>query len=367
MIDAGYPTRGHSRQMRWGASYASLLLILLSTILSCTFGGTEKVDLVVLEAGSLVIPFAEIEKEFEKGHPNIDVKLEGHGSIQVIRHITEIHDEVDVAAVADYSLLPLLMYPVELPDGSGPYANWAIRFASNRLGIAYAPRSAYGDEINEDNWYEILSRSDVSLGLSDPRLDACGYRALMLIQLAESYYGNSTIFDTLISHSFSALIRVSEEEGVTTITVPEVLQPDDERIHLRGFSVQLLNLLQADEIDYAFQYESVAKQHGLRFLELPPQIDLSAEDLADVYNQVRVRLEFRRFKSVTPEFEGRPIFYGVTIPRNAPHPREAVEFLEFLLGPEGQRVLLETDQPPLVPPECDHKGEVPAELRPLLE
>jgi molybdate/tungstate transport system substrate-binding protein len=326
----------------------------------------EPVQLHILEAGSLVIPFAEVEKEFEKRHPDIDVLLEGHGSIQVIRHITEIHDEVDIAAVADYSLIPMLLYPAQLPGNQGPYADWTINFATNRLGLAYTPQSAYSDEINSENWYEILSRDDVTFGFSDPRFDACGYRSLMLIKLAEDYYDDQDIFKRLVAYNFQPRIKASEENGVYAIQIPESFEPTAERVTLRGFSVQLLALLESRDLDYAFQYESVAKQHGLEFLGLPAQIDLSTEEYFGDYQKVRVKIDFRRFATVTPEFQGQPIVYGITIPRNAPHKEEALEFLKFLLSSEGQQILRNTSQP-VMRPTVDNTENLLQELRALVE
>ena len=45
----------------------------------------QKTPLVVFAAGSLIIPFHELEIAFEKQYPEIDVLAEYHGSIQVMR------------------------------------------------------------------------------------------------------------------------------------------------------------------------------------------------------------------------------------------------------------------------------------------
>lgn len=107
------------------------------------------------------MPFEEMEKQFESKYPDVDVHMEGHGSIPVIT-----------------------------------------------------------------NWYEILAPQGVKSGFSNPMFNACGYRTLI-------------------------------------------------------------------------QYKSVAQQHGLRFLELPVQIDLSTPEYSEVYKKVIVRLGFQRFASRT--------------------------------------------------------------------
>jgi len=49
------------------------------------------------------------------------------------------------------------------------------------------------------------------------------------------------------------------------------------------------------------------------------------------------------------------------VPGTAKNPQEATEFVQFVLSPEGQAILLETGQPPVVPPL--RKGAVPADVK----
>lgn len=354
--------------MRLSVRYTGLLLlvVLCVCLTGCGTSQTVKTELLVFNAGSLVIPMEQLEVAFEEAYPEIDMRYEGHGSIQVIRHTTEIKDPIDVAFVADYSLIPLLMYPAEMDDGT-KYADWNIQFATNQLGIAFTPESAYADQINSDNWYEIFRRDDVNVGFSDPRLDAVGYRSLMLLQLAEEYYDDVFIFDDIIMSNFNARVRSIETDGIYDITVPELLESTNNRIYLRGFSVQLLALLQSHQIDYGFEYESVALQHGLEFLPLPDEINLSQEALADNYAKVTVRLDYNRYKTVTPVFQGLPIIYGVTIPKSAPHPDEAELFIELVLSEKGQEILGANHQPVISPARSDNLESVPDGIRKLVD
>jgi molybdate/tungstate transport system substrate-binding protein len=342
-----------------------LTFALLVTGSGCT-SSKQKTVLKVLFAGSLIIPFDALEKAYEAQHPEIDVQMEGHGSIQVMRHVTEIHDLVDVAATADYALIPLLMYANEVPETGQPYANWTVKFATNRLALAYTSRSRYADEINADNWYKIITRPDVEMGLADPRFDAAGYRALMALKLAEKAYDKPTIFVDALLGRFKPPITTQEENGHTVIHVPEIVAPKaDSGIVMRGASVQLIALLESGDLDYAFEYESVIQQHGLKMISLPNAVNLGAESYADQYQQVLVRLDFQRFATVKPEFNGEVISYGITIPSNAPHPRQAEDFIAFLLGPEGQAVMAANHHPLITPPEADHYDALPEALKPL--
>ncbi len=351
-----------SARRAW-AGIGLCLLTLLPALAggSCGSGTTQ---IKVLCAGSLIVPFERLAQQFEAAHVGFEVTVEGHGSIQVIREVTELHREADVMVVADQSLLPMLMYGDSVLGGEDGYANWYIRFATNRLGLACTRQSRYAAETTRANWYQVLSRPGVKLGISDPRIDSCGYRAFMACRLAEEYYSDNTIFEKVMG-DFSPPVVIREVGDTCTVSVPQVLDP--EKVTVRGYSVQLIGLLEAGELDYSFEYESVARQHGLEFVELPPEIDLSSRNFTQRYEQVVVKMDFQRFASITPEFRGEPIQYALTIPGNAPHPDAAVDFVQFLLGSEGQSVFAEAYQPTLLPPEADNLANVPARLHPLCE
>ena len=76
-----------------------------------------------------------------------------------------------------------------------------------------------------------------------------------------------------------------------------------------------------------------------------------------------MKLDFRRFASVRPEFTGDVIRYAFTIPANAPDPELARQFVAFLLGPDGRRILEADHQPLLTPPELDDAAAAPEEVR----
>jgi molybdate/tungstate transport system substrate-binding protein len=343
---------------------ALILALAFSPLTACA--PRPKAPLKVLYAGSLIIPFEALEKAYETKHPDVDVQAEGHGSIQVIRHVTEIHDLIDVAITADHALIPMLMYPALVPETGQPYATWYCKFATNEMVLAYRPESRYADEITAENWPTILLRPGVRLGLADPRFDAAGYRALMILQMAQGQFNQPTLFEQLITNSFSFPIRARTEGGITVIRVPELVETkENSPILVRAYSIQIIALLQAGEVDYTFAYDSVAQQHGLKMIRLPANLNLGSEAHNDEYAKVQVRLDFQRFASVTPVFNGEAIAYGLTIPSNAPHPEAAQAFGAWLLGPEGQKILQDNYNPVINPPQADHWDALPASIQSL--
>jgi len=343
----------------------SCILVILLFLNACA--PKQKTPLVVFAAGSLIQPFNDLEKAFELKYPDIDVQTEYHGSIQVMRHVTDLHEEIDIVATADQSLIPMLMYQVDIPGTTIPYANWFISMASNRLAIAYTPESKYQEEINQENWWEILSREDVKVGLSDPRFDAVGYRQLMVFALAQDVFGKGDIFDTFLQHQFTKEIRLVDMGDIKIIRIPEILETTgNSHIMMRGSSVALISLLEAGEIDYAFEYESVIQQHGFEMLRLPSALNLGEDSFSDVYGKVTVKMDFQRFASVDPVFKGEQIKYGLTIPSNAPHPEAAAEFIQFLYSSEGQAIMAQNAHPLITPLTGSNLENLPEKLQILL-
>ena len=70
-----------------------------------------KEDIVVFHAGSLAVPFSEIEKTFEKKYPQYDVKREVSGSRKAARKVSDIKRATDVVASADYKVIDNLLIP----------------------------------------------------------------------------------------------------------------------------------------------------------------------------------------------------------------------------------------------------------------
>jgi molybdate/tungstate transport system substrate-binding protein len=314
-----------------------------------TGGGTV---LKIFHAGSLSIPFQVLEAEFEAQHPGVDVQREAAGSAQSIKKITELGKQADVLASADYALIPSMMMP--------KYADWYAAFARNQMVIAYTNQSKYSNEINANNWYEILRRPDVRYGFSNPNDDPAGYRSQMVTQLAEFYYNDSRIYDDLMLNN-TGMTTTTEENGTVLVHVPEseAISPNTSKIMLRSMEVELSSALETGDIDYFYIYRSVAEQHRFKYLELPPQIDLGSMEYANNYSRVQVQMA--NGEVVT----GSPIVYGVTIPKNAENPKLATEFVKLLLDKPGQQIFIKNAQPPIVPAIAEGKDKMPEELQTL--
>jgi ABC-type molybdate transport system substrate-binding protein len=262
--------------------------------------------------------------------------------------------------------------------------------------LAYSPHSRYAALFRSGDWIKALTTPGVQFGLADPRFDATGYRALMVLQLAQRYYHDDHLFADVTVGRLSPPITVTRHAastgiagiagnagiagsagsagstgstasaGADLIDVPELLDGvSGSGLVLRGASIELMALLESGDLDCAFEYESVVRQHHLPFVRLPAQIDLSSQRFAENYAKVAVSIAFQRFATVKPVFVGAPIAYAVTIPHTTHDPADAARFIAFLLGPQGRAILAADHQPAVTPALVDHFDKLPAVLRPL--
>ena len=167
-------------------------------------------------------------------------------------------------------------------------------------------------------------------------LDAAGYRAMLVLLLAEREAG-APVFGPVLGDHLSPPLAPSVNGTGLEVRLPEVVRPAaGGKVAVRDGSVFLLSLLEAGGIDYAFEYRSVAEGRGLRYVRLPPSINLGSAADADAYRNATVRLGFQRFTAIGTERVGRAIEYAVTIPDSAPHPVEAREFADALVRAAGE-------------------------------
>ena len=290
-------------------------LVLPALLCSSPAVAEPRTQVIIFHAGSLTVPLAAMEKAFEAAHPDIDILREAGGSRQCARKISDLHKPCDIMASADFSVIDRMLIP--------EYASWNIRFATNQMVLCYTDSSAYAKEVAPETWTNILGRKGVIWGHSDPNLDPCGYRALMVLQLAEKVFQQPGLYDRLLANRPLANVRPK--------------------------AVELVAMLESGVMDYAWEYRSVAVQHKLKFLTLPQEINLSSYALEPLYKEARVAVSGKK-PGEKIELQGKSITYGVTLLDKAPNREAAIMFLNYMLDPEGGlQVLAEMGQPPIVP------------------
>lgn len=306
------------------AKYGGLILILvLAAGLGVGFAigffqGLNSIPtsltLLVDAAGTLQVPFNAITNNLIRPqYPTLSYNYIFEGSRLAANEITQANKSFDIYASADYRIIPNQLIPT--------HASWYIVFASNSMAILYTNQSRYASQINQNNWYQIITRPGVIVGVSNKETDPSGYNAIFMLQLAGlQYYQNSSYLYDQIYYAKNAAKEL--------VIVPTETYLDAQ--------------LETGAVDYVLSYSSEAISHKLQYIDPGPQVNLSNLTLANSYAKVNVTVNG---KQVT----GAPILYDVTIPSNSPDQNMAITFLKALLSPMGQQILRTSGLTPLNP------------------
>ena len=235
-----------------------------------------KPPITVHAAASLARPLRILADSFRVAS-GIPLRLEFGGSLELARRTTDLGAVADVLMLADDDIIAAL-----LPS----HTEWYVRFATSRLVVAHSLKSAGADSLTRDNWWRVLSASDVTVGRADSAIAPAGRHALSLLRRAEAYYQSPGLTRRLLGRSPQQLVRPNATE--------------------------LAALLESGEVDYIIEYESVARQFGFSYVALPGDLAPS-------------------------------VLYGAAVPRATTRRDDAVEFLAFMLGDRGTAIMRSAD------------------------
>jgi molybdate/tungstate transport system substrate-binding protein len=167
---------------------------------------------------------------------------------------------------------------------NGDWISWYITFAQSPLVIGYNPSSKFAAEFKTKPWYQVLQEPGIRIGRTNPQFDPKGALTLTLLKRAETFYNSHGLLEKIVGVN-----------GAQVLPVAEDLE---------------LALLQSGKLDVGFFYWTETADAKIPALSFPPAITSQAT-------------------------------YTVTIPHSATNPEGAAEFVAFLLGSHGQRLLKE--------------------------
>jgi molybdate/tungstate transport system substrate-binding protein len=287
------------------------LLLLATAAASCRGGGrtpgaapaADTGTLVVMNAASISRPVRTLLDSFVRARGGTFDQQPG-ASLEIARWLIDLHRSADVVLLADPAIVPRLLMP--------EVARWYLVFARNRMVLAYTAESRGADSIDADNWRAVITAPGVEVGRADPNSDPSGYRALLAMQLAARFYGDSGLAERLRRAAPEANVRPREADQIA--------------------------LLEAHQLDYIWTYQSLAEDNGLRYVRLPDQVDLGEPADSAVYRTASVQVAGKH-PGETLTVAGEPIVFALTIPTNAAHPGEAARWVADLLSGTGIRLL----------------------------
>jgi molybdate/tungstate transport system substrate-binding protein len=281
--------------------------------------------LIVFGAGTLATPWTAEIAAFKKANPGLTVHSQFGASADMVKNITQLHQPADVLGVADYSLIPKLMFP--------SHATWYLGFVANQITFAYTSHSKGASQLTPSNWYKILAQPGVHIGRSNPAADPSGYQILQMLQLADGYYHDPNLSASVLKNSPDSSVAETE--------------------------TSLLGALQSGQIDYLAIYKSSALEGHLKYIALPTQINLSDPAMAADYAKVSIHA------GSLGTLTAKPIIYGMTIPASAPDSALGEKFVSFVLSPAGQAIMRSNGFVVISPALANPHSKVPATLQSL--
>ena len=209
----------------------------------------------------------------------------------------------DVYISSDANVMELVMGPA-----NNDRARWYLPILGSRTVIMHSTQSRFNHDIEavrtgKLSWYELMQRPGLVLKRPNPTIDAGGYRAIFVFDLAERHY------------SLPGLKQ-------------RVLGTDDNESQYfdrtKGFP-----LIRDGSIDAFVTFVTNPLVEGFPFLDLPEEVDQSNPSMQNWY----ATASYTNPRGQT--FHGAYAAYAVTIPVAAASPTEAEAFVRLLLSEKG--------------------------------
>jgi len=221
------------------------------------------------------------------------------------------------------------------------FTNWYVQYAATSMVIAYNPKSKYASEFKayadgskplSTLFSTLLQTPGLKLGRTDPNTDPQGRDFIYMLELAQKYYN-------LPSDTVSKIL------GTTDFGTSSSSQ-----IYAES---SLDSTLQSGQLDASSAFITQAKELGLDYIPLPPQINLGDASLASTYKTASVKIK-------TGTKTGSPQDIDITIIGTPTPASEA--FVAYTLSPAGLAQYKQGGFTVLTPTVFGSKSSVPASV-----
>ena len=289
----------------------------------------------VLYAGTLVgILERRVGPAFEKA-TGYTFQGEGKGTIALANLIKAKIRQPDIFLSADVSVNKTLQGPA-----NGDYVTWWAPLARTELVVAWSTKSHFASDFQaakdgKRSFESVLTQPGLRFGRADPELGPKGYRTIFAFDLDAKRIGDPTLPRKILGGPDNSAQLFPEE--------------------------QMVARLQAGELDAGTFYKVEAVEAGLPYLSLPKEINQGDVTLAAQY----ATASYTTKKGIT--YTGAPIVYTITIPSTVRNPAGAHAFVRYLLGPDGQAILVSQGLNATPPVVGGDLAAVPPDLRPLIK
>lgn len=257
----------------------------------------------VFHADSLAGPMRGLKGAFEAQHPGMTINLTSGVSRELAGRIVK-GETCDVFAPSSPSVIEQDLMNKKVTGTDRDAATWYVVFSANEMVVITAKGNPLGIRKIGD-----LARSDVKFARITGEKDLATNRTIEFVKRATALEGTPDLAQTIIDR---AAVDPAKPLGV-----PDVVTAVREGRASAGV---------------VYYSAAVAARNDVDVVRFPDGVNLSES-----------------------------IRNAATVPGTARNPKEALEFVGFLLSPEARRILQDTGQPPVVP--ALRGGSVPADLK----
>jgi molybdate/tungstate transport system substrate-binding protein len=205
-------------------------------------------------------------------------------------------------------------------ESLGPkFTKWFIQYASTSIVVAYNPNSKYAPQFEAiasgkkplSDLFKLMEQPGFQLGRTDPNTDPQGRAFIYMLELAQMKYHlpKDTVTKILQGPLASAKSTQIFEEAA------------------------LDSRLQAGQVDAASAYLSQAKQLHLKYISLPPDINLGDASFADTYAKASITITDSSGQDTKT---GSPLTLDITTITGAKDPAAGNAFVAYVLSPAGR-------------------------------
>jgi molybdate/tungstate transport system substrate-binding protein len=192
---------------------------------------------------------------------------------------------------------------------NGDWVSWYVTFAQSPLVIGYNPSSRFAADLKSKPWYQVLQEPGIRIGRTDPKLDPKGKLTVDVLQKAAQIHKLPDLSNNVLGAPEN----------------PAQVFPEE----------NLIGRLQSGQLDVGFFYSTETADLKIPAIMLPPDVTLSAH-------------------------------YTVTMLRDAPNPAGAAQFIDFLLGNDGRKLMRQHGLDLVSPSIAGDASKVPESVRSAL-
>jgi molybdate transport system substrate-binding protein len=285
------------------SSRCALAVCQLAALALLFAGGAMAGTVEVFHADSLAGPMRELKKAFEANNAGVTINLTSGVSKQLAERIVS-GEACDVFAPSSPSVMEQDLMGKKVAGSEIDAASWYAVFSANEMVAITAKGNPLGIKHVAD-----LAKPGVKYVRVTGEKDLATGRTLEFLKRAAKEEGKPDQAQVIID---AAVVDPSKPTAV----------PDAVRAVREG----------AANAGIVYYSAAVAARNDVDAVRFPASVNMS-----------------------------EAIRNAATVTGSAKNPKEATAFVAFLLTSEGQRILLDTGQPPVMP--AIFKGAVPSEIK----